>query len=154
MFVATWRTYCCFSEIKNHPKFTFFWNLFIYKMPVVSLNKQQMPAYGICHICLPSSAPCLCSYLQDAGPASSTVNPILKHYPPPLCKLTCKNVASPMRFHSIICCPPPPLTSAPPKHHSELWQQVGDFWQVTLISWLGKKSAWQWRTCVRFWDKP
>lgn len=126
--------------------------------------KQQMPAYSLCHICHLSSSPGLCRYLQDTTGHLQRA-PILNHYPPPPLKLKCKTADSPMRFLDIICCPPPPLTAAPLKRHSEVWQQVGDFWQVALISWLGKKSAWQWRTCVRFgtslnlsdpliWDAP
>lgn len=123
-----------------------------------------MPPHSIsCHICQLSSAPTLC-YLQDAtGHLRRAL--ILNNNPPPPLKLKCKNADSPKRFFYIICCPPPPLTPAPLNHHFEVWQQVGDFWQVALISWLGKKSAWQWRTCVRFrtslnlsdlliWDAP
>lgn len=92
-------------------------------------------------------------YLQDVSDHLPS-GPILNHDPPPPRKLKCKkNASSPLKFPDIICCPPPPpLTSAPPlpTHHSEVWQQVGDFWQVALIRWLGKEPAWQKRTCVRF----
>lgn len=96
---------------------------------------------------LPHLLPVCAATCWTLPPATSRVPP---HPPPPPLKLKCKHAGSPMRFHYIICCPPPPLTAAHPRHHHEVWQQVGDFWQVALISWLGKKSAWQWRTCVRF----
>lgn len=64
-------------------------------------------------------------------------------------RLSCENA-----LHNLLPPPPPPLTPASLKHHSEVWQQVGDLWQVALIFWLGTQSAWQWRTCVHFRISP
>lgn len=139
-----------------------FWRLFLCLLSCkLTVTNNRCQHKSIFHICQLLSAPSL-SHLQRHAywkPLFLTITP------PSLLKLKCKNADCPMRFLYIICRPPPPLTPAPLKHHSGVWQRVGDFWQVALISWLGKKLAWQWRTCVRFrtslnlsdpliWDAP
>lgn len=139
----------CFKSLKKIPNLIFI-GIFNSLSTVCSCNREQMSTYSIAHICQLSSVPSLC-YLLDApcksplpgGPQFLTVAPRLSEIKMQKCRLP-----HVIPLHNLLSSPSPNPNSL--KRLSEVWQQVGDFWQVVLISWLGKKSAWQWRTCVHF----